>query len=46
MVRVAFLWHMHQPPYRDPLDQSAAIAILTEESGLTLDPTVVAAFTS
>jgi len=33
-------------PYRDPLDQSAAIAILTEESGLTLDPTVVAAFTS
>src|SRR5438552_11884463 len=20
MVRVAFLWHMHQPPYRDPLD--------------------------
>jgi len=20
MVRVAFLWHMHQPTYRDPLD--------------------------
>jgi HD-GYP domain-containing protein (c-di-GMP phosphodiesterase class II) len=33
-------------PYRDPLTQDAAISILTEESGLTLDPDVVAAFTS
>jgi HD-GYP domain-containing protein (c-di-GMP phosphodiesterase class II) len=33
-------------PYRDPLDQNGAIAILAEESGLTLDPTVVAAFIS
>ena len=25
MVRVAFLWHMHQPPYRDPLDGSVVL---------------------
>jgi HD-GYP domain-containing protein (c-di-GMP phosphodiesterase class II) len=33
-------------PYRAPLAQGAAIAILTEEAGRKLDPEVVAAFTS
>ena len=25
MVRVAFLWHMHQPSYRDPLDGTVSL---------------------
>ena len=33
-------------PYRDRISQSAAIALLTEEAGHTLDPQVVAAFTA
>ena len=32
--------------YRDPVPQDVAVAIVTEEAGCTLDPDVVAAFTS